>query len=291
MNRPTEYALVEVLVEVESEIHEVATAELMLLGCTGVEIRDHEVSALPVGRTQVLSWHQDHDGLEADIQALCTRLGPEVHYTLTRQIDTAWTESLRSSDPLLIGDTLVVRQPQQPPVAGKHNVVISPGGGFGHGTHPTTVLSLGLLETTLRKIPTRRLLDLGTGTGILGLSALAWGVEEVWAIDSDASALEAARQNAHDSGWGHRMRFSKPDQPVDGPFDGCVANLYLGVLTAAAPRLAKLCKPNGFCIVSGFTADLAPGVEACFTALGFEQENVAVAEPWIAVEWRKLPNY
>ena len=279
----------EVLIEVDTILSEVATAEVMALGCTGVEIRDHEVSSVAPGRTQVLSWHRSSDRIFDEVARICAGLGESCRFSFTRQVDTSWTKTLEQGKPMRVGSALTIRQPHHAAIPGSKNIVIAPGKGFGHGTHPTTVLSLTLLESSLINNQISRLLDLGTGTGILGLAALAWGVQHVWAVDIDPYALDAAKRNAEMSGYGQQITFADVDDTMPLNFDGCIANLYLGVLTASAERLAEWCKLGGSCIVSGFTVDAVPIVESCFEAQGFVKKNVAVAEPWIALEFLKKP--
>ncbi len=287
MSELLENIFVEVCIEVDSICREHLIGELMAMGCTGVQIRDDEVSDMPRGRSQVITWHQSAPNLVQEIKALCERVGERTQLRLAPVVQPSWPSSLNGEKPIKVGDTLAICQPHHPPEKDRYNIVIAPGLGFGHGTHPTTLLSLKLLERALSARGIKRLLDLGTGTGVLALSAANWGAAQIWAVDPDSSALAAARRNATESGVANKITFSEREPPSHMRFDGCVANLYLGALTSAAPLLARVCKPGSFCIVSGFTEDRQSNVRAAFLAQGFVQANEAIAKPWMAVEWRK----
>ncbi len=142
-------------------------------------------------------------------------------------------------------------------------LVIPAAGAFGTGEHATTAMSLRLLEETARPLSRGwRLLDAGTGTGILALAARFLGAGEVLGLDNDPRAVAHARQNArlnHVS----RARFLAADVLVWKPpvrYDIITANLFSELLIAALPRFRRALRAKGRLIISGILREQAGDV-------------------------------
>jgi ribosomal protein L11 methyltransferase len=140
---------------------------------------------------------------------------------------------------------------------------------FGDGRHPTTKIGARLLRRARPK--GRRALDLGCGTGLLGVLAWRWGAERVDFSDIDADAVRSARACCRINGL-RRARVVESDllADVDGVYDLVIANLYADVLLALArdPRLDRTL-PRGLLLISGVAAKRRAQVERAFTSLGF----------------------
>jgi ribosomal protein L11 methyltransferase len=126
-------------------------------------------------------------------------------------------------------------------------------GGFGSGEHPSTRL---LVEQLLERIRGgERVLDVGCGSGVLGLCALGLGASRVVAVDVKADAVEAVRRNAALNGMGRRVEATlAPLEEIDGTFDVVVANVGRAALVALAPALVQRVSPGGWLGVSGISA-------------------------------------
>ncbi|MFM8530495.1 MAG: 50S ribosomal protein L11 methyltransferase [Ilumatobacteraceae bacterium] len=120
------------------------------------------------------------------------------------------------------------------------NVVrIEPGPTFGLGDHPTTSGSLRSIERHLR--PGDSVLDVGCGSGVLGIVALTLGAERAHGIDLMPAAVEVSRGNAETNGVSDRWTVSnEPLESIGRPFDVVVANILLPVLIDLAPHLLRL---------------------------------------------------
>jgi ribosomal protein L11 methyltransferase len=153
-------------------------------------------------------------------------------------------------------------------------------GGFGNGDHPSTRL---LLEALLARVAGGEfVLDVGCGSGVLGLAALRLGAREVVALDVDASAVEAARRNAGLNGMDQRVEaMLAPLGDLPEPFDVVVANVGRAALVDLAPQLVRLVAPNGWLAVSGFFAS-QPTQVAEFLRPLVERERHVSGE-WAAV--------
>ncbi len=140
---------------------------------------------------------------------------------------------------------------------------IDPGSAFGMGDHPTTRLSLELLLSQLK--PGDHIFDLGCGSGILGITALAGGARHVTAVDISPAAVQATTANARSNGCADQIAVSitplsqiiendlpswEQGQPP-GPVHILVANILAPALIAMSADMDRLCAPNGKIIISG----------------------------------------
>ncbi len=143
--------------------------------------------------------------------------------------------------------------------AGVVVTAIEPATSFGLGDHPTTMLSLAMLAARLAD-PTANtvssLLDVGCGSGVLGVMAAQRGVAAVRATDVSAGAVEATVANAALNGVGSRIQVDLAvlDDLV-GLYDLVVANILAPVLVSLAPQLRRLTSQSGELVISGILAD------------------------------------
>jgi ribosomal protein L11 methyltransferase len=161
----------------------------------------------------------------------------------------AWTRHTR---PIGIGDRLnLCFAWSEHDRRGLSNLVeLDPGWGFGTGDHPSTRL---LLEELAGRIAGgERVLDVGCGSGVLGLGALQLGAARLVAVDTDGRAIEATRRNTALNGFDGRVEASRvPLAEIEGTFDVVVANIGRAALVELAPDLVRLVSPGGWLGVSG----------------------------------------
>jgi ribosomal protein L11 methyltransferase len=140
--------------------------------------------------------------------------------------------------------------------------------GFGSGHHATTRLCLAALQRL--DVRDRRVLDIGTGSGVLALAAARLGALSVVAVDVDPDALDNARGNASLNGDPPAVAFTEADfrhAPLQ-PADIVVANLTGGMLAGHVPAIVRLVAPGGSLVLSGVTSDEREQVLAAFVAWG-----------------------
>jgi ribosomal protein L11 methylase PrmA len=158
-------------------------------------------------------------------------------------------------------------------------IVIDPSTGFGTGHHATTRLCLRLLQQI--EVRDRRVVDVGTGSGVLAIAAWKLGASSVAAIDNDADALRNARKNIDRNGATGRIKVLDVDlSSVSLPAaDIVLANLTAAVLERHADPIRRLAASSGVLIVSGFGSDELEGIARAFAAT---PRDVLVEGEWIA---------
>jgi len=183
-----------------------------------------------------------------------------------------------------VGERVVIRPSWQDYRATASDVVVSldPGAAFGTGLHPTTRRCLELLEKVVR--PGDRVLDVGTGSGILAIAAAGLGAGEVVAVDVDPLAARVAAANVKENGLGglvHVVAATVTAVAGIPRFDVVVANIIARVIVEIAPELAARVKSSGMLIAAGVIAERAADVALALGAEGFAVDRYEDGD-WIA---------
>jgi ribosomal protein L11 methyltransferase len=199
--------------------------------------------------------------------------------------ETDWTEAWKAGyQPQRIGSLLVLPSWLDPPVGTDDLVLrLDPGMAFGTGLHPTTRACLILLQGA-GPMPSR-VLDVGCGSGILGLAAIALGAEWVDALDTDPVAVDTTLGNAKANGMlGHiTARTGTLDASVVEPYPLVLANLVAVVLIELASRLAAHVAPGGTLLTSGIIAGRSSAVVAALTAAGLTLNERVDDGEWVSL--------
>jgi ribosomal protein L11 methyltransferase len=147
---------------------------------------------------------------------------------------------------------------------------------FGTGHHGTTRGCLLLLDHVLNQRTPKRVLDLGSGTGVLAIAAAKALRRRVLATDIDFRSVIVASENAHLNGVGtlveavHATGFHAPDFAASGPFGLVMANILANPLRRLAPDMAKHLAPHAFVILSGLLPHQANSVVAAYRGAGLK---------------------
>jgi len=196
----------------------------------------------------------------------------------------ARAESLRA--PVRAGRFVVHGNHDRGKVPGFRGAIeIDAGLAFGTAQHATTRGCLIALDRLSKRIRPRRILDVGTGTGILAIAAARALNVPVLASDVDPIATTTAAANAHVNGVGARVQVVTAaglSQPLlrHASVDLLFANILLNPLLALAPDFARAVRPGGICVLSGLLASQARQVEAQFRALGFSLDSRILLDGW-----------
>ena len=173
-------------------------------------------------------------------------------------IEEDWNKKWKAFyKPLRLTNSITVKPTWEPYNAEPHEIVIEidPGMAFGTGLHDSTQLALQLIERSfVRRISTtpQKILDVGTGTGILGMACAFLGAKNVLAIDNDPDAIAAAQENVEHNNLSRAMTVESTDlYNIEGPFDLITANITQDVLTGMASQLLSLLAQQGHLVLAG----------------------------------------
>ncbi len=189
-----------------------------------------------------------------------------------------------------VGERLVVKPSWESYVPRGGEVVVEhdPTLAFGCGTHPTTALALEYLERYLTKGV--RVLDVGTGSGILAVAAAKLGAGGVCAIDKDPVAVKAARETVAQNNLQGRITIIEGNllENVTGNCDLLMANIHPHLLEELIPAAFSRINPGGALILTGFTADDEGLATGLLRGFGFKIEKATVRGRWVAMLARRF---
>lgn len=276
----------EVTLEVEEAVGEDASAELFELGAEAVETRDRDglklpgVELPPEGKTWVIAGFEatDPEALTAEVLAGLSMWGAKLHALRLRD-DTDWAHKWKEFfKPLRVGDRLWVSPSWETAPDAKDAVIITldPEMAFGTGQHPTTRLCLKAVEryadATGKSFSDKRVLDVGTGSGILAIGAALLGAKHLVAFDNDEVSVDTAKVNAERNkvGFIHFFVGAMPEakDELKGTFDLVLANILADPLIEMSGSLSSLLSPGGTLVLSGLMLDQAERVGAAYVAQG-----------------------
>jgi ribosomal protein L11 methyltransferase len=237
-------------IECPPERNDLLIAELWAEGSTGIV-------ELEVGGLRAF-FDDDADG-----DALARRFHA---VTWRREGDEDWVAISRANwEPLLVGEQFFLvpewRSDRAP--GGRFRIVVNPGMAFGTGMHETTQLCLEALEAYAH--PGVRMLDVGTGSGILAQAAALLGADPVWACDIDPEAIGVARGNGRAN-----LFIGSVSAVRDGTAGLIAANISPEAIARLAPELLRCLCADGVALLSGFERHEAAGVRAELERCGGE---------------------
>ncbi|WML47467.1 50S ribosomal protein L11 methyltransferase [Neobacillus sp. PS3-34] len=163
-------------------------------------------------------------------------------------------------------------------------IELDPGMAFGTGTHPTTVMCIQALERTVKKGD--RVIDVGTGSGVLSIAAAMLGAEEVRAYDLDEIAVTTAKLNLKLNKVHHIATVAQNnllDGVEESSADVVVANILAEVILRFTDDVARVVKEKGYFIASGIIQQKKELVKDALIQTGFEIEETILMEDWVAL--------
>ncbi len=169
-------------------------------------------------------------------------------------------------------------------------IKMDPGMAFGTGHHPTTSMSISLIEKALKDKQNATVLDVGTGTAVLGIAALLYGAEHVLGVDNDIEAVMAGRDNVALNDFSDKMDVSQEDvADINGQYSLVVANIIHDVLQILRQDLIKNIAIGGELVLSGLIAgEQVESIISTFTKgdILVLEEQVFEGE-WAALRFKK----
>ena len=235
--------------------------------------------------------------LVASLQPLAEPFGlslPDGHWDDVADED--WSLSWKQhwqADPVGTG-LLILPAWLEVPDEHAHRLVLKmdPGSAFGTGSHPTTRLCLEALEQTPPS--GLRVADLGCGSGVLGVAALALGARQVLSVDTDSLAVRATTDNADLNGLSaDQLSVTLGSVEVlatllEGqPADLLLCNILAPVIEALSPQFESVLRPGGRGLLSGLLVEQAPRLKQVLESLGWIVEPLAEQGRWGLLEIRR----
>jgi ribosomal protein L11 methyltransferase len=266
---------------VDAERADLLLADLDGCGVTAVEeLPDHAIRAF-FTTAEARTRAADHLRSHADLAISASEIS-----------DEDWGARSQAAIGAVTVGALTIAPPWAAPSGARGDglIIIQPSMGFGTGHHASTRLCLEHLQSVPLK--GARVLDVGTGSGVLAIAAARLGAAEVVGIDLDADALSNASENAGLNGVSERIDLREltlvDARSLGRTFDVIVANLTGGHLRREASHLAPLAAPNAHLIVSGFQADESIDVIHALESAGWTLSASAAEATWVAALFTRL---
>jgi ribosomal protein L11 methyltransferase len=276
-------------------MEDLAVAAFWESGCLGVQTR---AAARQTVRPRVFleAWYPGRTSVDVLARRLRKSLRAagvpsSVRPRLRRQRERSWVRAWRANlKPIPTGRRILVlpESVAAPPRTRRLVIRVPIGQAFGTGEHATTRLCLRLLEAWLR--PGDRIVDLGTGTGILAAAALRLGAGRVLAVDSDPIAVRVARDMLRRNRLGRALRLQRCDAGEAlrrGPFDLVLANIGARSSHRLLPGLAGALAPGGHAVIAGHLMEDEAELLSVARRAGLRPAERLRARPWSALLLRR----
>jgi ribosomal protein L11 methyltransferase len=257
------------------------TEETWLARLEGMEAGSWTLSQKPNAVRLLLSVYAKD---RAAVAPLRLRWGGEIRKVPAR----VWLAP-SAAPPLRIGRALEIVHDEAPRKSGSvPRLVIPLGIAFGGGEHATTSMLLRALARG-KNLERCRVLDLGTGSGVLALAARRFGARRIDALDFDAGAVRTARENEALNFSGTLVRWRRADVKqlrARARYDLVLANLFSGILCEAAAQIADSVAPGGGLWLSGILRDQEKEVVRAYRRKKFRLLRAARRGRWVMLQWR-----
>jgi ribosomal protein L11 methyltransferase len=239
-----------------------------------------------------LYWPENkwNEGTLESIKSALSVLGvadPESVVSVQSAPDQDWNAVWAASlTPVRIGKRFRIRQSWHSPdeCFDGFEFIIDPKRAFGTGYHSTTQLVIEWLEQRIKG--QERVLDIGTGSGILSMAAIRLGARSVLAIDNDPVAIECAQEYARINGFGPELQFevSSFEAIASRDYDVVLANLDIRIMPQVCPYFPKYLKRAGVACLSGLLQQDLQEVTESLSAEGLQVKSQTSHDEWFALE-------
>lgn len=255
-----------------------------------------EEQSLPTGETRFRVHCEQKDFLER-LQQMLKQTVPAAESALSELEETDWLAAWRQFfTPVCCGNHFVVLPPwlaDTQDFPGRTPILIEPKSAFGTGHHATTALCLRVVSDLLeagRLQKGQHFLDLGTGSGVLGIGCCKFGLTGE-GLDIDPLAVDNAVENRALNTIAPES-FTVAEGSIDAvagkQFDLVLANILARPLTEMAADIVRACHPGGCLVLSGLLEIQADGVTAAYKAQGLPEPRRIIDGEWAALVWDSI---
>ena len=240
------------------------------------ELNEQTHDMLQTIKQQLLQWKKEDFGIDMGT----------LHMALSEVEDADWAENWKKYyKPFRVGSRLVIKPTWESynPQPGDLLIELNPGMAFGTGTHETTNMCLELLEKHLKS--SLRVMDVGTGSGILAIAAAKLGAAQVLAIDIDPDAVKVAQENVTLNHTENQVRVICGDL-VNGETMSCdlaVANIVADAICMLAKPLTRHLQKEGLLLCSGIIREREADVLSAAKDAGYTVYDRLEKGEWVAL--------
>lgn len=303
---------IEVKISTTHEGQELAAEVLYAIGAEGLYIEDPEDAAMMNREKDALSWDYVDESLlrpKGDAVVLHAYLPKKGFHS--ESIKLRIEETAKAFDvPLLAVDFIAVNESDWvdewrkyykafrvgkrlvitpswedyvPEMASDAVLSLDPGVAFGTGKHETTLMCMEMLEEALT--PDGRVLDIGCGSGILGIAALKLGAKDCMAVDLDPDAVRVTVENARRNGVSDKLSVLEGDllKVVEGTYEVILSNIVADAILSLSESIKPFLAPGGAWIASGIIRERYEEVKEKLLASGFLVQKEMFMGEWAAV--------
>ncbi len=315
---------------INADAEDLVSSTLVDLGINGVQIEDHQPlseegqmfadvppeeatpagadAGLEEGLARIIFYldpEEDVDGIIDDLKKELARMSRQVDLgpctlEVSETEDEDWVNNWKQYfHQFWVDDILITpswEEPKETAEDGTYKkpkmiIHMDPGTAFGTGSHETTQLCIRGLETYLK--PADQVLDVGCGSGILGMVALKLGADHVTGTDLDPFAIDATKENMDRNGLEPSLYTVLQGNLADDPkiqdevgyetYDLVLCNILADVLISLTPAIKAGMKPGGIYITSGILDTKAEEVKQALTGAGFKILDTKTQGEWVSV--------
>jgi len=262
----------EMSLTVPDQAVDLVSQALMDLGCTGITAAEKTLDTFVVPTPESLAndpvlrayfiYPENAEKLSLTVQQTLSELSgiypelAEIHLSYRQLADHDWASDWQQHfPPFKVGNRLVIHPSwiDWPSTGSEVVLTLDPGQAFGTGTHATTGLCLEALANLFESSsPPQRILDVGTGSGILAMASAALGAREVVACDIDSEACKVATENVQKNKLAREITITdRPLDEISGQYDLVLANILAAENIRLATQLVERLAPQGHLVLSG----------------------------------------
>lgn len=265
--------------------HEVSDVLIALLADMGFEGFEEKTAAVDA---YIQEAYFDETALQSRIAMIAQA---DISYEVSELPKQNWNKQWEENYPSVFIDNFcqVIPSFRQPEPGYTYHLIIDPKMSFGTGNHSTTRLMIRLMAKL--SLASKEVLDMGCGTGILGVLALKMGAKNVLGIDIDEWSKENAEENARLNHVKHiEFRLGDVSTIPEIEYDIVFANINRNVLLEDIPAYVKHLKPNGKLLISGFYTNDLDKILRVTSASGLYPEMKLMEQDWVAHSFTKKEN-